>query len=68
MREPEEYRDPESWTIGESNSCCLRNSESYEFTPREKNTIKIILEVAFKVGAVGRRGGVPRSGGASLYD
>lgn len=67
MREPEVYMEPESWTIGESNSCCLRNVETYEFTAREKNSIEMILKVAFKVGAVGRRGGIPRKGGESLY-
>ena len=67
MKEPEEYMEPESWTIGESNSCCLRNVDTYEFTSREQNALRIILEVAFKVGAVGRKGGVPRRGGANLY-
>ena len=67
MKEPEVYMEPESWTIGESNSCCLRHTETFEFTPREKRAIETILQVAFKVGAVGRRGGVPKRGGENLY-
>ena len=67
MREPDHYMEPESWTIGESNSCCLRAEEAAQFTEEEQERIKMILRVAFEVGAVGRRGGTPRKGGASLY-
>jgi len=67
MREPETYREPESWTIGESNSCCLKNAEVYEFTEKERKTIQTILRVAFKVGAVGKKGGSPKFSGEHLY-
>lgn len=67
MKEPTEYQDPESWTIGESNNCCLRNTETFEFTEQEKLAIGTILRTAFQVGAVGRTGGGPRRGGDHLY-
>lgn len=67
MREPDHYMEPESWTIGESNSCCLRATETLQFTKKEKETIEMILRTAFEVGAVGKKGGAPTRGGASLY-
>jgi alpha 1,3-mannosyltransferase len=67
MKEPDHYMEPESWTIGESNSCCLRAEEANLFTDEEKETISMILRKAREVGAVGRRGGGPRRGRGGLY-
>lgn len=67
MREPDHYMEPESWTIGESNSCCLRGLVAFEFTETEKDTIEMILKTAVDVGAVGRKGGAPVKHGGDLY-
>jgi alpha 1,3-mannosyltransferase len=51
MREPREITDPEAWTMGQSNKCCLSGLQTFEFTKEEKQTLKTIFQFAVDAGA-----------------
>jgi len=51
MREPKEITEPEAWKLGEHNMCCLTGVHTTVFNEEEKETLKMIVDIARDVGA-----------------
>ncbi|KAJ6260415.1 hypothetical protein Dda_4641 [Drechslerella dactyloides] len=47
--------EPDQWKLKQNNICCLTSHESFEFSEEEKSALQMIMDIAFEVGAYGKK-------------